>query len=203
MVQKASLQWLVWHRVSQGHQSHSWVFTVGRIKVLVLRLTLKDVGFTLGWWLWLSRLGPKWVDASHTQTLHCAHLHNLPVALSVRIRFYDYIITIVWMQVVFISWVECLINMSALNTVSSGLLCKRYFYLSCKEEVSTSFGTLLSVVHPSTWPQLGDRRVPQASVCLWGHQQWENPPRRSENKLLTAEVATWDCLSKEAAFLLW
>lgn len=43
--------------VSQGHQSHGWVFTVGRIKVLVLRLTLKDVGFTLGWWLWLSRLG--------------------------------------------------------------------------------------------------------------------------------------------------
>ncbi len=55
--QKASLQQCVWHRVSQGHQSHSWVFTVGRIKVLVLRLTLKDVGFTLGWWLWLSRLG--------------------------------------------------------------------------------------------------------------------------------------------------
>lgn len=43
--------------VSQGHQSHSWVFTVGQIKVLVLRLTLKDVGFTLDWWLWLSRLG--------------------------------------------------------------------------------------------------------------------------------------------------
>lgn len=150
MVQKASLQRLVWHRVSQGHQSHSWVFTVGRIKVLVLRLTLKDVGFTLGWWLWLSRLGPKWVDASHTQTLHCAHLHNVPVALSARIRFYDYIITIDWMQVVFISWVECVINMSALNTVSSGVLCKRYFYPSCKEEVSTSFGTLLSVVHPST-----------------------------------------------------
>ncbi len=55
--QKASLQKCIWHRVSQGHQSHSWVFTVGRIKVLVLRLTLKDVGFTLGWWLWLSRLG--------------------------------------------------------------------------------------------------------------------------------------------------
>lgn len=55
--QKASLQQCIWHRVSQGHQSHSWVFTVGRIKVLVLRLTLKDVGFTLGWWLWLSRLG--------------------------------------------------------------------------------------------------------------------------------------------------
>lgn len=26
-------------------------------KFLFLRLTLKDVGFTLGWWLWLSRLG--------------------------------------------------------------------------------------------------------------------------------------------------
>lgn len=46
----------VWHHVSQGHQSHIWVFKVGRIKVLVLRLTLKDVAFTLGWWLWLSRL---------------------------------------------------------------------------------------------------------------------------------------------------
>lgn len=135
---------------------------MGRIKVLVLRLTLKDVGFTLGWWLWLSRLGPKWVDASHTQTLHCAHLHNLPVALSVRIRFYDYIITIDWMQVVFISWVECVINMSALNTVSSGVLCKRYFYPSCKEEVSTSFGTLLSVVHPST---AGGSSGP-SGVCL-------------------------------------
>lgn len=55
--QKASLLQRICHRVSQGHQSHSWVFTVGRIKVLVLRLTLKDVGFTLGWWLWLSRLG--------------------------------------------------------------------------------------------------------------------------------------------------
>lgn len=54
---QASLQKCTWHPVSQGHQSHSWVFTVGRIKVLVLRLTLKDVGFTLGWWLWLSRLG--------------------------------------------------------------------------------------------------------------------------------------------------
>lgn len=54
---KASLQQCTWHRVSQGHQSHCWVFTVGQIKVLVLRLTLKDVGFTLGWWLWLSRLG--------------------------------------------------------------------------------------------------------------------------------------------------
>lgn len=46
----------VCHCVSQGHESHIWVFTVGRIKVLVLRLTLKDVAFTLGWWLWLSRL---------------------------------------------------------------------------------------------------------------------------------------------------
>lgn len=43
--------------ISQGHQSHGWVFKVGRIKVLLLRLTLKDVGFTLGWRLWLSRLG--------------------------------------------------------------------------------------------------------------------------------------------------
>lgn len=52
-----TLQYCAWHRVSQGHQSHCWIFTVGQIKVLVLRLTLKDVGFTLGWWLWLSRLG--------------------------------------------------------------------------------------------------------------------------------------------------
>lgn len=29
-----------------------------------------------------------------------------------------------------------------------------------------------------------------ASACLWGHQQCENPPRRPENKPLTAEVAT-------------
>lgn len=42
---------------TQGHQSHYWIFQVGRIKLLVLRLTLKDVGFTLGWWLRLSRLG--------------------------------------------------------------------------------------------------------------------------------------------------
>lgn len=47
----------IWRHDSRRHQSHSWVFTVGQIKVLVLRLTLKDVGFTLGWWLWLSRLG--------------------------------------------------------------------------------------------------------------------------------------------------
>lgn len=55
--QNTFLQQCIWLGASQGHQSHHWVFTVGQIKVLVLRLTLKDVGFTLGWWLWLSRLG--------------------------------------------------------------------------------------------------------------------------------------------------
>lgn len=59
---------------SQGLQSHCWVFTVGQIKVLVLRLTLKDVGFTLGWWLWLSRLG---LNESMLATYrHCIALNS-------------------------------------------------------------------------------------------------------------------------------
>lgn len=72
--QKASLQKCIWYCISQGHQSHTWVFTVGRIKVLVLRLTLKDVGFTLGWWLWLSRLGlNESMLATHR---HCTTVHS-------------------------------------------------------------------------------------------------------------------------------
>lgn len=67
---KTFLQPSVWRNAFQGHQSHRGVFTVGQIKVLVLRLTLRDVGFTLGWWLWLSRLGlNESMLATHT---HCA-----------------------------------------------------------------------------------------------------------------------------------
>lgn len=55
-LEKASHSRSALHCPTQGHQSHYWVFKVGPIKLLVLSLTLKDVGFTLGWWLRLSSL---------------------------------------------------------------------------------------------------------------------------------------------------
>lgn len=56
--------------VSQDHQSHRWVFTVGRIKVLVFEADPEGCGFYP--WLVIVAVssGPKWVDSCHTQALH-------------------------------------------------------------------------------------------------------------------------------------
>lgn len=72
--QKASLQQCIWHRDSQGHQSHHWVFTMGWNLSSCFEADPEGCGFYP--WLVIAAVssGPKWVDASHTQTLHCFKL---------------------------------------------------------------------------------------------------------------------------------
>lgn len=64
-----------------------WALTMGRKKVLILRLTLKDVGFTLGWWLWLSRLDlNESMQATHRHYTALHTLRNALITLSESLR---------------------------------------------------------------------------------------------------------------------
>lgn len=137
---KASLQQCCLALLFSKATNHTvGVLTVGMNQRSCLRLTLKDVGYP---WLVIVAVssGPKWVDASCTQTSHCLKLIYITLSQQFQdeyIKLYNSIITMDWMHRLLSSWDQIWRR----EIQRRGGLCE--FHLSSKEEVSKSFGTLM------------------------------------------------------------